>query len=107
MSPAGAGPLGSSNTQHTSVEKMEGGTSSQVTVTSSQYVSGNAVSVHTTTAQGRDKSRGDRACRNSKYTELGGSQVNLSTQGNKHGGAGGVADCEPGAGQKAGKMALT
>ena len=80
MPSAGAGPPGSS------LEKTEAGTGFPVTVPSSQCSSSNTVSVHTTAAWGRDKSRGGRACRNSKHTKLGRSQANLSVLGNKHGG---------------------
>lgn len=51
---AGAGQQGSSP------EKTEAGTGFPVTVPSSQRVSGNTVSIHTTAAWGRDKSRGGR-----------------------------------------------
>ena len=77
---SGAGPPGSS------LEKTEAGTGFPVTVPSSQCSSSNTVSVHTTAAWGRDKSRGGRACWNSKHTKLGRSQANLSVLGNKRGG---------------------
>lgn len=40
------------------LKKMEAGTGFQATITSSQCVSGDAVSAHTTTAQGRDRAEG-------------------------------------------------